>query len=161
MILFYFSDLKKKSLQADYRYKDVLRGNRVMDEAYEKSSSACQNDCNLCLFSCSGIIFWTQSQNRGTSCLLCLEALNVELLLRSAVTPPRVNTGLEVSSTDKNTPTSQQRGIRARIPLSSFSCFRKNVTHITSSLFNLKIHRDLLEIYCQSDRNDVCNTALC
>lgn len=43
--------------------------------------------------------------------------LTVEL--RSAVTPPRVNTGLEVSSTDKNTFASQQTGTGARIPFSS------------------------------------------
>lgn len=36
----------------------------------------------------------------------------------SSVTPPLVNTGLEVSSVDKNTLASQQRGRKARIPLS-------------------------------------------
>ncbi len=36
-----------------------------------------------------------------------------------AVTPPLVNTGLEVSSVDKNTLASQQRGRKARILLSS------------------------------------------
>lgn len=34
------------------------------------------------------------------------------------VTPPLVNTGLEVSSVDKNTLASQQRGRKARILLS-------------------------------------------
>lgn len=34
------------------------------------------------------------------------------------VTPPLVNTGLEVSSVDKNTLASQQKGRKARIPLS-------------------------------------------
>lgn len=41
------------------------------------------------------------------------------VVLCAAVTPPRVNTGLEVSSTDKNTLASQQRGKHARIPLCS------------------------------------------
>lgn len=58
--------------------------------------------------------------------------------LCSAVTPPRVNTGLEVSSTDKNTPTSQQRGIHARIPLPSSSVLERMLHKF---FLNLKIHK--------------------
>lgn len=78
-------------------------------------------------------------------------------LLCSTVTPPRVNTGLEVSSTDKNTPTSQQRGIHARIPL---SCFRKNVT-LTHKFFKSENSQNKLPDLNQSDRNYVYNNASC
>lgn len=44
-----------------------------------------------------------------------------------AVTPPLVNTGLEVSSVDKNTLASQQRGRKARILLSSVPIVHEEV----------------------------------
>lgn len=54
------------------------------------------------------------------------------------LTPPLVNTGLEVSSMDKNTLASQQRGRKARIPLSSVPIVHKELktsTLITSDFF--------------------------
>lgn len=70
---------------------------------------------------------WSYSQHITLNSALRTERLSVCTVLRDlmlactlpAVTPPLVNTGLEVSSVDKNTLASQQRGRKARILLSS------------------------------------------
>lgn len=58
-----------------------------------------------------------------------------------AVTPPLVNTGLEVSSVDKNILASQQRGRKARIPLSPASIVHEKLK--TSTI----ITKDFLALF--------------
>lgn len=77
--------------------------------------------------------------NNTVALLLChIEGFQCWLALCLAVTPPLVNTGLEVSSEDKNTLASQQRGRNARILLSSSTIVHREMkppTFITSFLF--------------------------